>query len=159
MPKYRNLLPGDPAPWFYARASSRAEFAFDTVGGRYIVLCFFGTADARGKFALDTAFAEAELFNDNIASFFGVSIDPADEAQKRVVGRQPGFYFFWDFDGQISRAYGALPPDADPARDRIQLRRIWVVLDPTLRVLKVIRFADDGSDAGELVNVVRALPP
>lgn len=26
MPSYKNLLPGDPGPWFYARANTREEF-------------------------------------------------------------------------------------------------------------------------------------
>ena len=41
VPKYRNLGVGEPAPWFEARASTRDAFALDSVGGRYIVLCFF----------------------------------------------------------------------------------------------------------------------
>ena len=132
----------------------------DVIGGCYIVLCFFATADARSKSALAAAFAERDLFDDKNASFFGVSIDPADEAQKRVVGRTPGFRFFWDFDGNISKLYGAIPRDAEPAtRNRLPLRRIWVVLDPTLRVLKVIPFVQDGSDAKELLSYVRSLPP
>ena len=39
------------------------------------------------------------------------------------------------------------------------LRRIWVVLDPTLRVLKVIPFVQDGGDAKELVSFLKSLPP
>jgi peroxiredoxin/predicted 2-oxoglutarate/Fe(II)-dependent dioxygenase YbiX len=159
MARYRNLLPGDPAPWFHARANTRAEFAFDTAAGRYIVLCFFATADARGQAALAAAFAETGLFDDRTASFFGVSVDPADEAEKRVSGRTPGYRLFWDFDGTISRLYGAIPADADVAGGGVALRRIWVVLDPTLRVLAVIPFVADGSDAVELVRRLKALPP
>jgi peroxiredoxin/predicted 2-oxoglutarate/Fe(II)-dependent dioxygenase YbiX len=160
MSTYRNLLPGDPAPWFQARSNTRPDFALDVIGGCYIVLCFFATADARGKSAVAAAFAERDLFDDMNASFFGVSIDPADEAQKRVVGRPPGFRFFWDFDGNISKLYGAIPRDAEPnSRNRLPLRRIWVVLDPTLRVLKVIPFVQDGSEAKELLSYVKSLPP
>ena len=159
MPTYRNLLPGDPAPWFHARSSTRAEFALDVIGGRYIVLCFFATADARGKSAVAAAFAERGLFDDTNASFFGVSIDPADEAHKRVVGLPTGFRFFWDFDGKISKLYGAIPRDGEPTESRLPLRRIWVVLDPTLRVLKVVRFKQDCSDAEELLNYLKSLPP
>src|SRR5262245_150730 len=153
MAKYRNLLPGDPAPWFHARASTRAEFAFDTAAGRYIVLCFFATAgDAMGRAAVAAALAETRLFDDQHASWFGVSIDPADEAHKRVTGRMPGFRIFWDFDGHVSRLYGAIPADAEVADGRVPLRRMWIVLDPTLRVLKVIPFVQDGSDAVELAS-------
>ena len=159
MPTYKNLLPGDPAPWFHARSSTRADFALDVIAGRYIVLCFFATADARGKSAVAAAFTERDLFDDMNASFFGVSIDPADEGQRRVVGRPQGFRFFWDFDGAISKLYGAIPRDAEAVGDKVPLRRIWVVLDPTLRVLKVIPFVQDGSDAEELLNCLKSLPP
>jgi len=131
----------------------------DVIAGRYIVLCFFATADARGKSAVAAAFAERDLFDDMNASFFGVSIDPADEGQRRVVGRPQGFRFFWDFDGTISKLYGAIPRDAEAVGDKVPLRRIWVVLDPTLRVLKVIPFVQDGSDAEELLNCLKSLPP
>ena len=41
---------GDPAPWW---RQGRHRFAFDPAGGRYIVLCFYGTArDAMGQAAL-----------------------------------------------------------------------------------------------------------
>jgi predicted 2-oxoglutarate/Fe(II)-dependent dioxygenase YbiX/peroxiredoxin len=160
MPQYKNLLPGEPAPWFHARASTRADFAIDTIGGRYVVLCFFASAaQSRGKAAVDAALAHPSLFDDKHASFLGVSIDPADEKQGRVVGRPPGFRFFWDFDGQISRLYGAIPRDAVLNKEEVPLRRIWVVLDPTLRVLKVIPFAPDGSDAKELISYLVSLPP
>jgi peroxiredoxin/predicted 2-oxoglutarate/Fe(II)-dependent dioxygenase YbiX len=159
MPTYRNLLPGDPAPWFHGRSSTRADFALDVIGGRYIVLCFFSSADARGKLAIATAFAERDLFDDKNASFFGVSIDPADEAQKRVINQLPGFRFFWDFDGKISKLYGAVPRDAETVGNRVPPRRIWVALDPALRVLKVIPFVRDGSDAKEMLNYLKSLPP
>src|SRR5262245_62450020 len=137
MPQYRNLLPGDPAPWFFARANTRTEFAFDATGGRYVVLCFFATADARGRSAVEAAFAAPGLFDDDNAAFFGVSIDPADEAEKRVVGRLPGFRFFWDFDGEISRIFGVITADADKTRGGVQPRRSWLVLAPTWGVLNV----------------------
>jgi hypothetical protein len=35
---------GEPAPWFTSRSDTRERFVFDTVAGRYIVLCFFGSA-------------------------------------------------------------------------------------------------------------------
>jgi peroxiredoxin len=126
MPSYKTLLPGDPAPWFQARATSRADFALDTAAGRYLVLCFFATAsDARGRAAVDAALALKPFFDDVFASFFGVTIDLTDEAQKRVASRLPGYRFFWDFDGLVSRLYGAIPHDAEPNKGNVPLRRIW----------------------------------
>lgn len=160
MPTYKNLLTGDPAPWFRARTQSRERFAFDTCAGRYLVLCFFMTAsDARGRAALAAAGAAKGVFDDDKAAFFGVSIDPTDVAQKRIANRIPGYRFFHDFDGNISRLYGAIPADADPMRENVPARRLWIVLDPTLRVLKAVPFADDGSDAGTIIDYVKSLPP
>jgi hypothetical protein len=44
-PVFRNLLPGDPAPWCRQRSTSNSDYAFDMVAGRYVVMCFFGTAN------------------------------------------------------------------------------------------------------------------
>jgi len=160
MPRYKNLVPGEPAPWFHARANTRADYAFDTSGGHYIVLCFFATAaDAKGKGAVDAALAHAELFNDETTLFFGVSVDAEDEARKRVGRRVNGFRFFWDFDGAVSRLYGAIPDDAVPGKGNVPLRRIWVIIDPTMRVLKVVPFAPDGADAQEVMDYLKSLPP
>lgn len=41
----------------------------------------------------------------------------------------------------------------------LDARRQWVVLDPTLRALKVIAFQKDGSDIQSLLDYVEALPP
>src|SRR5262245_34452831 len=126
--KYRNLHVGEPAPWFEARSTTRDVFAVDSTGGRYIVLCFYGSADPKGKAAIDAAFAHPSLFDDQRATFFGVSIDPADEAKRRVVGRIPGYRFFWDFDGAISRRYGPIPHVAEPGQGKVGLRPVCVVL-------------------------------
>ena len=159
MHSYRNLLPGDPAPWFHQRSSVNPDYAFDSAAGRYLVLCFFmSAANARGRAALEAALAKGALFDDQRAAFFGVSIDPADEQQKRVATRLPGYRYFWDRDRTISKLYGATPTDAEAAGATVPARQIWVVLDPTLRVLKVVPFGDDGSSE-EVFAFLEALPP
>jgi predicted 2-oxoglutarate/Fe(II)-dependent dioxygenase YbiX/peroxiredoxin len=155
---YVSLTPGDAAPWFHQRATSNPNYAFDTVAGRYVVLCFFGSAaDPAGRAALDAALAQRAQFDDTRACFFGVSLDPADESEQRVRESLPGLRFFWDFDGTISRRYGAIPHDAQ-GFDPGALRRFWVVLDPTLRVLAVIPFAPDGSDRAAVFGLLAGLP-
>jgi len=50
MARYRQLTPGDHAPWFRQACTSNPDYHFDTVGGRYVVLCFFLTAgDSLGQ--------------------------------------------------------------------------------------------------------------
>jgi predicted 2-oxoglutarate/Fe(II)-dependent dioxygenase YbiX/peroxiredoxin len=154
--EYRQLVPGEPAPWFRQQSTSGRKYVFDTTGGRYIVLCFFGTAsDAAGQAALGFAQANRQLFDDDRFSFFGVSTDPEDERSGRVRASLPGIRHFWDFDGAVGRLYGALPhaPPEGPTR------RLWVVLNPGLQVLAVLPFEAGGSDRERLRQLLRELPP
>jgi predicted 2-oxoglutarate/Fe(II)-dependent dioxygenase YbiX len=155
--KYVNLLPGDPAPWFFQRSTSHPRYAFDSVGGRYVVMCFIVTAgDPQGRAAIDGVLANGDLFDDRNMCFFGVSLDPRDESEARLRERLPGIRHFWDFDGEASRRYGAIPIDAKPEEGDIPARRFWMVLDPTLRVMAVFPF--DGP-AHEVFDYLRRLPP
>ena len=82
------------------RATNNENFAFFTVAGRYIVPYIFGSAgkpETRGP--LDSLLAHQALFDDEKFAFFGVSCDPKDAAEKRVVPRLPGIRYFWDLDG------------------------------------------------------------
>ena len=157
---YANILPGDPAPHFAQRSSSNPRFVFDTAAGRYLVLCIFVSAgDAHAQAAIAAARARPDLFDDARASFFGVSADPADAAQGRVQDAYPGYRFFWDFDGTIGRLYGAIPHDAPADGRSVPARRLWVVIDPTMRVLRVIPFAEDRSDIAQALAFIDTLPP
>ena len=152
------LAIGDPAPWFHQRSSSNPRYAFDTAGGRYIVLCFYGSAaDPPGRAAIDAVMASGACFDDTHVAFFGVSVDPGDESEKRVQERIPGIRFFWDFDRSVSRLYGASPKDGGDAT--AGFRRFWIVLDPTMRIMGLIPFAIDGSDVAALFSYLDRLPP
>lgn len=151
------VAPGDPAPWFDQRTLTKPTYAFDTVAGRYVVLCFFASAsDETGRSAIAAAMARTDVFDDAHASFFGITLDPRDEAQGRLRERYPGFRFFLDYDGEVSRLYGAIPKDAEPAAGKFPVRRFWLVLDPTLRVIHI---APLGGDDSAVIDFVAALPP
>jgi peroxiredoxin/predicted 2-oxoglutarate/Fe(II)-dependent dioxygenase YbiX len=157
---YVNLTPGDPAPWFHQRSTSNPNYAFNTAAGRYIVLCFYGTAsDTPGRAAIQSVLVNRQHFDDVRFSFFGVSLDPQDEAEGRVRESMPGIRFLWDSNGEVSRLYGAIPKDAEPGKGPVIARRFWIVLDPTLRVLLVVPFATDGSDVTKLFGYLEQLPP
>ena len=154
-PRYLNLQPGDPAPWFERPSATNPRYVFHTAAGRWLVLCFFGSVAEPGYTErLRTIAAAPQLFNDVHASFFGVSNDPED--QGRLGDRLPGMRFLWDFDRTAARLYGAA---AEEEPDAAPLRLLWFVLDPTLRVRAVVPFAPDGRDAAEVVRLVEALPP
>ncbi len=160
MAAYVTLVAGDPAPWFFQRTSANPRFAFDTAAGRYLVLCFFATAsDEHSHAAVEAAMARRDVFNDDKASFFGVSLDPKDEAEKRVADRPPGVRFFWDFNASVSALYGAVPKDAADSLGEVAAQRRWVILDPTLRVIEVIPFAPDRSDIAAALSLIERLPP
>lgn len=160
MPTYTKLAPGDPAPVFHQRSFSNPRYAFDTAAGRYIVFCFFGSAArAHSQAAIQAARSRRQFFDDTTASFFGVSLDHTDEREKRVFDSFPGYRYILDFDATASRLYGAFPLDTEAGAGQVVVRPTWVVLDPTLRVLKVIPFAGDRGDIASLLTYIDGLPP
>jgi predicted 2-oxoglutarate/Fe(II)-dependent dioxygenase YbiX/peroxiredoxin len=151
------LSAGDPAPWFKQRSFANPDYSFDTAAGRYIVVCYFASAaDSHSQAAIRAVMSLKDIFTDDFASFFGVSVDPGDEREKRVADSYPGYRYFWDFDGKIGKLYGAIPRDG--GSEEVPVRRTWFVLDPTLRLVRVIPFREDQSDIAELVDFVSRLP-
>lgn len=126
---------GEPAPWFTCRTETRERFVFDTVAGRYLLLSFLGSAaDPISAQVLAQLTTSRSRFDDYNLSFFGVTVDPEDERQRRVAAELPGIRYFWDFDRRISELYGALQEDGG-------YRKVTYLLDPMLRVLAVLPFA------------------
>lgn len=152
-PRHTPLTAGEPAPWFHCRTGRRARFAFDTVAGRHIVLCFFGSAgEPRAARYLEGIGAMRGRFDDESLAFFGVSTDPADEAQGHIADAVSGIRYFRDFDREVSRAYGALDAAAS-------YRPITYVLDPALRVLAALPFTGSPeTDLATLRTVLDKLP-
>ncbi len=160
-PAYRVLEVGDPAPWFTQNCSANPQFHFETVAGRYLVLCFYGTGrDENGREALK-AFQEThrDLFDDEKIAIFGVSADPSDLSEGHAKQITPGIRHFWDFDGRVGRLYGALPVKGEPGQKQVLAQRFWMVLNPTLRIRAIFPFQEDGSEREEVMAYLRALPP
>ncbi len=145
-----NFHRGDPAPWFVARSTADPRYRIDTAAGRYVVLCFLGSAgDAAAAAALHIALEEHRgLFDDTNACLVGVSTDPEDERLGRL-SQSIGVRHIWDFDLAISRLYGAVGDDPS------HYTRFWLVLDPMLRVLLVAPL----ERAQPVMAFVAALPP
>lgn len=127
---------GEPAPWFECRSPVNPRFHFDTIAGRFIVLCFFGScSNAIARQTLDAFRARRGSFDDTECCFFGVSVDPQDESQGRVQEDLPGIHIFWDFDQRVSWLYGA----ADKTRISEYAPQTFV-LDERLRVVAIVPF-------------------
>ncbi|MEC9372832.1 MAG: 2OG-Fe(II) oxygenase [Planctomycetota bacterium] len=144
------LRAGDPCPWFVGRTSSRNDFHFDTVAGRIIVLSFFKSAGSpAARHLLQGVNSLLPLFDDVTASFFGVSADPEDEAQKRVADRVPGVRWFWDPEGAIRLRCLAHESEQD----------ITIVLDRSLRVLEIVRHDPPDLHTARLRRLLESLAP
>jgi predicted 2-oxoglutarate/Fe(II)-dependent dioxygenase YbiX len=126
------LSRGELAPWFRARALSGSDsYAFETAAGRHILMLFCGTA-ARPESAeaLRLALGRRDLFDDDKACFFGVTVDPADVAETRIRQSLPGVRWFLDYDWAVSRLFRAAANDGTGV-----FCPHWLLLDPTLRVI------------------------
>jgi peroxiredoxin len=101
------LAPGDPAPWFIGPSAANPAYSFPTVAGRYVVLCFFGSAGDPAVQEMLTAFrARYDLFNGVRAAFLGVRNDRLDRELNRLHETLPGMRFLWDFADQPAIPYG-----------------------------------------------------
>src|ERR1043165_5743597 len=157
----RSFSVGDAAPWFVCRSTNNPTFHFDTAAGRYLVLCFFGSMSIE-KNAAAIRYAESTLrqrFDDANVAFFGVSIDAEDERQGRVKQSQPGVRFFWDFDGAVSKLYGAIDKDEPGISGQVSYRSFTLVLDPFLRVIAFLGMEDIERHNRVLSDVLASLPP
>jgi len=153
-----SLLPGDPAPWFIAPSPTNPRYHFDSVAGRYVVLCFFGSAATPSvREMLAQIQRRTDVFDDEHAAFFGVSCDPGDQQLQRIGERIPGFRLFWDFGLKVSAAYGAC--DAPGPSQAVDFRAMSVILDPRLRVLAVIPIVEPVAHARRVADYVAGLPP
>jgi peroxiredoxin len=148
---------GDPVPWFTVAASDgNPGFVFNSVAGRYVVLCFFGSAAAEpSRRAIDTVLENRGLFDGRRAMFFGVSVDRDDLEHRRVEQMLPGIRYFWDFDFAVSRRFRTV--DDDTALEGVgnPYRPYWLLMDPMLRVVAYAPL-DRGE---EIMRALAALPP
>ncbi|MCS6959398.1 MAG: 2OG-Fe(II) oxygenase [Pseudanabaenaceae cyanobacterium SKYGB_i_bin29] len=150
------LLVGDPAPWFKCECTTNPNYNFDTVAGRYVVLSFFGSTTLPQVPPL-LRFIYQDLrprFDDSNLCFFGVSIDPQDKEQHRVTQIIPGIRFFWDFNLEVSKRYGAVRAEEGAG---FVFQPFTLVLDPNLRVLANIPINENHNLI--LDNVLKSLPP
>ncbi|WP_112311754.1 2OG-Fe(II) oxygenase [Pseudogemmobacter bohemicus] len=153
---YLQLTPGEPAPWFTLPAPSTPTYALDTTAGRYLLLCFFVSASGP-HFAprMQAVLARPDLFNDGFAAFFGISADPRDQ-EGRLQNRLPGYRFLWDNALSAARLYGVTPREsAQPGQG---LRPLWALMDPTMRMIGVIPFEQDGSDIARVISLLESQP-
>jgi len=126
-----SLFPGTPAPMFSAPSPINPQFAFASLGGRYILLGFLPEPGPERDAALALVQANAELFHDDRLLFFGVLPDADSFAAAR---NEPPCRWFADLEGELRRRFGLVGEDG-------ALQPEWVLIDPMLRVLGSIPLA------------------
>jgi len=132
------LKSGEAAPWFRASTPSDPEFTFDSVAGRFILLLFAPETPERCHLALKALAEQRGLFDDARLSAFVVVRDPQTIAGGRDMR---GLRWVSDLDGAVRRQFGdAERPEPAP----------WLLLDPTLRVLRWAELSETETLFGEL---------
>lgn len=122
---------GEPAPWFTCRSPVNPRFHFDTLAGRFIVLCFFGTStNDIARRTLASLRSRCQHLDGIDCSLFGVSIDPQDELNGNAQETLPGIHFFWDFDQRVSTLYGTIKGET--------FMPTTFVLDERLRIAAIV---------------------
>lgn len=150
-----SLTVGDPVPRFTLPSTSSSAFHFDTVGGHFVGLFFFGSSSHRNSaFILQEFCEQQDRFSDFRIPFFGVSIDPNDTALAKLVEQPTFFKLMWDFEGTVSRQYGVL----DSRREPVVYQPTTFVLDPTLRVLRVFPVENPEEHVNQLIAFLENLP-
>ena len=152
------LSVGEPAPWFVCRSPSNPRYNFSTVAGRYVVLCFLGSAkDADSQTVVQALDAQRAVFDADHLMLFHVSSDAEDESQDRLGDRARGIRVFWDFDRSVARQFGLCAGPADVLDGG--LHKMIYVLDRRLCVLTAIPFETDAAaSAARLIQVLKSLP-
>ncbi len=157
----RQFLVGDPVPDFHCAATVNPNFSFGSVAGRYIVLCFYGSASIE-KNAKAIEFLTTKMrhhFNDEKISLFGICIDKSDQERARVKDIYPGIRYFWDFDHKISQLYGAMDEHSVSDTGVISYTPFTLVVDPSLRVVGNIPLSDLEKHNQTFETLINTLPP
>jgi predicted 2-oxoglutarate/Fe(II)-dependent dioxygenase YbiX len=120
--------PGEQVPAFHARSAANPRFAFDTLGGRWVMVLVPGSLADAAKAASVTGMIGSwpEHLTAARAMLLVIGTDPSDERGGCLVDG-PTRRVLWDDDGAARRALRATAPDGT-------LREGWMLLDPTLRV-------------------------
>jgi len=140
------IVLGDPAPWFSASIVAGGSFDLHVSAGRWVVLSFLGSpANPRAMVELAELAREDALFGDDhlvVACIFAGQPDDLGS----LAGISGKLTFLADYDGAISRSFGALETPRT------------VVLDPMLRVVADISWDIAQGHAETVRNVLRGLP-
>ena len=138
---------GDACPVFTARSSNSPALKIDTIAGRWLVLTFIaGTTEPKAAVLVPVLAASPE-FDDDRASLFFVTADPADETGSRLPLRYPGVRAYWDFERAVAK-------ELEVGLDGLTT----VLISPRLQIAAEIREPDPTRHAEAVLRRLAALP-
>jgi predicted 2-oxoglutarate/Fe(II)-dependent dioxygenase YbiX/peroxiredoxin len=141
---------GDPVPGFAARTVTGSSVSLHVDAGRWIVLSFLDSLDEpRAAQELAALLDQAALFAEPHLVVYGVlTAPPRPEVLAMLAPLSgPALAFIADYDGAISRSFGA------------QTMPRSIVLDPMQRAIANIPWDHPAGHAALLRQVLRDLPP
>jgi peroxiredoxin len=139
---------GDPVPRFNARLITGDGFDLHVYAGRWIVLAFLGSPDDPRADHQIAALAQcADILGEDHIVVRGVfTALPQDVARYAEISSR-AFAFIADYDGAITRAFGALDAPCT------------IMLDPLLRAIANIPWDHPQGHAETVAGLLRGLPP
>jgi predicted 2-oxoglutarate/Fe(II)-dependent dioxygenase YbiX/peroxiredoxin len=137
---------GEPAPLFSAPNPTNPEFAFGSLGGRYIVLVFLPPPSPEREAAFAICQANVDLFRDVNCVIFGAL--PDRESFAIAKDRSNGMRWFLDAEGEVARLYKTFTPGG-------AFEPQWVLIDPTFRVMATAPLAQGQA----IMDRLRSLAP
>ena len=142
------IVLGDPAPWFGLPLIGEGSFDLQVAAGRWIVLSFLGSPrNPRAEKELAALLGGAPHFDEDRLVFYGLLTAPPDDPGRYRALGSAAIGFLADYDGAISRQYGA----TDTPRT--------IVLDPMLRMVADIPWDYPQGHAAAVREVLTGLPP
>jgi len=142
----------EQVPHFKGNSPRNPSFSFSSLGGRPIVLMFFGSMRRPGSAAIVKKMQTiAEAYKDKGFIVCAICADPDDKAQERIDERTT-FIVFWDFDGEIANQFGI--PHTAPQNAEFPAQSL--VIDPRLRLYSRYAFNDPDAHIRALVADVDA---
>jgi predicted 2-oxoglutarate/Fe(II)-dependent dioxygenase YbiX len=138
------LTPGDPVPRFLARPLSQPQFDFSQAAGHHTVVSFLPATFSGIIDRIAELCSHSGVFDGNFVNCFLV-IPGSPEGLPEA----PGVHVLQDADGGVAKRFGL---------DASQPRLVSFLLDPMLRVFRIVEVPDLALHLDEVVKVVAAQP-
>ena len=142
---------GDPAPWLVLPSDLGAGFPLASLGGRRIALVFVGSLQWPSALGVvDGLLARAKQRLDPFRQGFVVVTSDRNDFAAKIPGDQVAARYLFDFDGKLASLFGVIAGEA--------LQPTTFILDPHLRVERILPVVRPGTHAVEVIDALAIVP-